>query len=95
MPVKKSEEITTVTMVEVFMDALPVGCSVYFYYQKNKSGNWVQAYTADGQQAFTATNGKKATFRVGEEMDIYERRIVMVPNGNITPNIFRVRSYFE
>ena len=94
MPAKKAEQITKVNYVEVFMDELPVGCSVYFYYQKNKSGTWVQAKTADGNAAFTSTGGKKATFRIAEEMDIYERRILMVPSANSTPEIYRVRTYF-
>lgn len=95
MPTKKAEQITQVSHVEIFFDSLPQGCSIYFYYQKNKSGNWVQAYTADGQQSHATTNSKKATFRIGEEMDIYERRVVMIPNGNISPNIYRIRSYFN
>lgn len=94
-PIKKAEQITKFSHVEIFMDQLPQGCSIYFYYQKNKSGEWIQAYTADGGQAFTSTNGKKATFRIGEEMDIYEPRVVMVPNGNITPEIFRLITYFN
>jgi len=94
-PIKKAEQITKFSHAEVFFDLLPVGCSIYFYYQKNKSGNWIQAYTVDGQQAFTATNGKKATFRIGEEMDIYEPRIIMIPSGNTTPEIFRIRTYFN
>lgn len=94
-PVKKAEQITKLNYVEVFMDQLPVGCSVYFYYKKNKSGGWIQANTADGNDAFTTTNGKKAVFRVGAEIDIYERRLVLVPNGNLTPEIYRIRSYFE
>jgi len=94
-PVKKAEQITKVSHVEIFFDELPVGCSIYFYYQKNKSGTWVQAYTAEGGQAFTSTGGKKATFRIGEEMDIYERRILMTPSGNTTPEIFRIRTYFN
>lgn len=94
-PAKKAEKPTVVSMVEVLMDELPVGCSVYLYYQKNKSGTWVQAYTADGNAAFTSTGGKKAVFRIGEEMDIYERKVVMVPSGNTTPEIFRINTYFE
>ena len=94
MPVKKAEQITKVSHVEVFFDALPAGCRIKFYYQKNKSGTWVQASTADGNDAFTIAGAKKATFRIGEEMDIYERRILMDPNGNETPEIFRVRTYF-
>ena len=95
MPVKGAEKITRVDYAEVFFDSLPTGCKIYFYYQKNKSGTWVQANTADGNDAFTVAGGKKATFRIGEEMDIYERRILMDPNGNATPEIFRIRSYFQ
>ena len=95
VPTKKAEQITKVSHVEVFFDLLPTGCSIYFYYQKNKSGDWIQAYTAEGGQAFTSTNGKKATFRIGEEMDIYEPRIIMTPSGNTTPEIFRIITYFN
>jgi hypothetical protein len=94
-PIKKPEQITTFNYVEIFMDELPVGCSVYFYYQKNKSGDWIQAYTADGNAAFTTTGGKKAVFRIGAEMDIYEPRIIMIPSGNTTPEIYRIRTYFN
>ena len=95
LPVKRAEEPSIVSHVEVFMDSLPVGCSVLFYYQKNKSGSWVQAYTADGNESFATTGGKKAVFRIGVEMDIYERRILMNPSGNTTPTVFRVNSYFN
>lgn len=95
LPVKPIEKISKVDYVEVFMDELPVGCSVYFYYKKNKSETWVQAKTADNNDAFTTTGGKKATFRIGAEMDIYERRLLLQPSGNTTPEIFRVRTYFE
>lgn len=94
-PIKKPEQITKFSEVEIFFDALPVGCSIYFYYQKNKSGSWVQAYTADGNESHATTGSKKAVFRIGEEMDIYEPRILMTPNGNITPEIFRVITYFN
>lgn len=95
VPIKKAEASTVFDLVEVFMDPLPVGCSVYFYYKKNKSSTWTQAYTVDGNQAFTATNGKKAVFRIGEEMDIYEPRLLLVPSGNTTPEVHRIRTYFN
>jgi hypothetical protein len=77
------------------MDALPAGCSVYFYYQKNKNGTWVQAYTADGLDAFTVAGRKKAVFRINDEMEIYEPRIILNPSGNETPEIFRIRTWFN
>ena len=54
-PVKRAERPTEFSLVEILMDALPVGCSVKFYYQKNKDGTWHQANTADGNAAFTST----------------------------------------
>ena len=95
VPIKKAEEPTIFHYAEVFMDELPAGCSVYFYYQKNKSGTWVQCMTADGLDAFTSAGRKKAVFRINAEMDIYECRIIMNPAGNTTPEIFRVRTYFD
>jgi hypothetical protein len=94
-PIKQAEQITKYEYAEIFFDELPVGCSIYFYYQKNKSGTWTQAYTVDGNESHATTGSKKAVFRIGEEMDIYERRILMVPSGNTTPEIFRIRTYFN
>ncbi len=94
-PIKNAEETTVFNYVEIFMDALPPGCSVYFYYQKNKSGTWVQCMTADGLDAFTSAGRKKAVFRINEEMDIYEPKIIMNPAGNTTPEIFRIITYFN
>ena len=94
-PVKKAEKPTFFSMVEVFFDELPVGCSIYFYYQKNKSGTWVQASTADGNESHATTGSKKAVFRIGSEMDIFEPRILMIPSQNLTPEIYRIRTYFS
>lgn len=93
-PVKKAEQITTYHYVEVFMDQLPAGCSIEFFYQRNKTGEWVRAYTADGNASYSTTNGKKAVFRIGAEMDIYEPKLVLNPSFNNTPEIFRIRTYF-
>lgn len=94
-PVKKAEKPTIYDHVEVFMDPLPSGASVAFYYKKNKTGSWVQAYTADGNSTYTTANGKKAVFRIGEEMEIYEPRLVLTPTGNLSPAVHRIRTYFN
>ena len=94
-PIKRAEGITTFKMVEVFMEALPDGCQVQFYYQLNKSGSWTQAYTVDGQASYSTAGGKKATFRVGEEADVYEPRIVLTPTWNTSPEVLRIRTYFD
>ncbi len=93
-PVKKPVNITEYTYAEVFMEALPAGCSIAFYYKPNK-GDWTLAYCADGGSAFSSTGGKKAVFRIGAEMETYEPKIIMTPSGNSTPTIHRVRTYFN
>lgn len=94
-PIKKAEQPTYYSHVEVFMDELPAGCEVYLYYQRNKSGTWLQAMTTNDQEAFTSDGSKKATFRITAEMDIYELKLRLVPNGNDTPEIHRIRTYFQ
>lgn len=94
-PVKNPEVITVVDRVEIFMDALPSGCSVAFYYKKNKGSSFSVAYTADGGSAYGTVGGKKAVFRIGEEMDIYEPKLVLTASGNNTPSIFRCVTYFH
>jgi len=95
VPIKKPEGITNFSLVEVFMNPLPSGASVDFYYKANKTGSWVQAKLADGNTSYTTTNGKKAVFRIGAEMDVYEPRLVLTPSGNNGPEIFRIRTYFN
>ena len=94
-PVKNPEGITTFKTVEVFMDTLETGESIEFWYQKNKSGTWVRAYTVDGNESYATTGGKKATFRIGEEMDVFEPKIILNPTANKTPEVFRIRTYFD
>lgn len=93
--VKGAEAITPYKYVEVFMKSLPSGCSVAFYYKKNKEGDWVQCNLANGDSSFTTVGGLKATFSIGAEMEIYEPRLVLTPNGNATPEIYRIRTYFN
>jgi hypothetical protein len=94
-PIKKAEEITTYKLVEVFTEALPSGTSIEFYYKMNKTDSWIQAKTVDGQTSYSSTGGKKATFRIGEEVDVYEPRLILNPTGNISPEVLRMRTYFD
>jgi len=89
------EQPTSWKYAEVYMEALPSGASVTFYYKMNKADNWTLAYTADGAESYSVTNGKKAVFRIGAEGDIYERKLVLTPSGNNSPEISRIRTYFN
>lgn len=94
-PVKKPEVITGWTMAEVLCDPLPNGASIEFWYKINKTGDWIRAYTASGGLSFNSAQGKKAVFRIGAEGDIFEPRVVLYPTGNDSPEIHRIRVYFQ
>lgn len=95
VPIKKPESSTIFTTTEIFMESLPVGCSILYFYKMNHASTWTQAYTADGNQSYSVTNSKKATFRIGEQGDVFEEKIVLNPSGNTTPTILRSRTYFQ
>ena len=95
VPIKKAEQITKWNHAEIFMEPLPVGCSIEFYYKMDHATNWTRAYIADGSQSFASTNGKKATFRIGEQGDVFEQKIILNPSGNTTPTVLRSRIYFN
>ena len=94
-PTKRAEQITTWKYTEIFMEPLPVGCSVEFYYKLNHATNWTQANTASGAGSFSSTEGKKAVFLIGNEGDVIERRIVLNPSANTTPTVLRSRTFFN
>lgn len=94
-PVKKPINITNWKQVELFMKPLPSGCSVQVWYKVNKTGSFIQAYTGAGETSYSVIGGKKATFRIVAEGEIYEPRVVLVPSGNDAPEIYRMRIYFE
>ena len=95
VPVKKPEGLTIWTVVEIFMEPLLVGTSILYFYKMDHASTWTQAYTADGNASYATTNGKKATFRIGEQGDVFEQKIVLNPSGNTSPIILRSRAYFQ
>lgn len=93
-PVKNPEKPTAWTMIELFHDPLPNGATLEVFYRVNKTGSFVRAVTADDQNVFDTTGEEKSTFKVGANGDIFERKIVLTPIGNLDPHVHRVRSYF-
>lgn len=94
-PVKKPINITQWIVAELFMTPLPENTWVEFWYKLNKSGSFLRAKTGDGDTQFNTTNEKKAVFSIGATGEIFEPRIVLHPYGNTTPEIHRVRIYFQ
>lgn len=94
-PVKKPSNITVWNTAELFMKPLPNGCSVSMYYRVNKTGDFVRAYTASGGTSYNTALGDKAVFRIGEEGEIFEPKVILTPIGNFTPEIHRIRINFN
>ncbi|MCR4306240.1 MAG: hypothetical protein NUV73_04115, partial [Candidatus Daviesbacteria bacterium] len=94
-PVKKPVSLTTWNYAELFMDPLPSGSSVELWYKINKTGSFIQAKTAHGDSNFGTVNGKKAVFRIQEEGEIFEPRIVLNPIANSSPEVHRMRVFFS
>jgi len=94
-PVKKPANITVWKQAELLFDPLPDGASLEFWYKINKTGNFVRAKTADGNNAFSVADAKKAVFRIVADGDIFEPRVVLNPTGNSSPEVHRVRVYFN
>jgi len=93
--IKKSANITVWKTAELYCKPLPDGASLEFWYKLNKNGSFIQAYMEDGGIQFTATGETKAVFFIGEEADIFEPRIVLNPTGNTSPEVLRVKIFFE
>lgn len=94
-PVKSDANITIWKHVEVFCAPLPSGARIDFYFKTNKTGDWVQARTTSGETGFTANSGKKASFIIAAEAEIFEPRLVLTPIANSSPEVHRLRTYFS
>jgi len=93
-PQKKPIDITKWSIAEVFMQPLPSGCQVQFWYRMDKYGSFTQAKTLDGATSYTTVGGKKVVFSIQADGQIYEFKIVGIPSGNYTAEIYRIRNYF-
>lgn len=94
-PVKKVLNITVWKHAELTFDPLPSGSSLEFWYRIDKTGVFIRAKTANGNNSFSVANAKKAVFRVNAEGQIFEPKIVINPTGNTSPEVHRVRTYFN
>lgn len=93
-PTKRSAEITEWKTAELFMNPLPSGAAVEFWYRLDKTGDFIQAKTADGNDQYTSSGGKKAVFRIGATGQIFEPRIRVIPINNQSPEVYRTRVFF-
>lgn len=93
-PIKYPTQITKWDQAVVYMKPLPSGCSVEFYYRLDKTGNFIQAKTGDGQTSYSTATGKLAVFRIGAEGRIYEPKVIVRHHNNDTPEVYRIETFF-
>jgi len=89
-PIKKSAELTKWDTAELKMSALPSGCSVQFWYRVENDGDFIQAYTANGNTSYSTAGSKKAVFRINDHGDMFEPKVVLVPSNNYTAEVRRI-----
>ena len=92
---KKLASINVWQQAEIECDPLPVGCSIEFWYRNDPSGDFIQAYTADGNLSFSSTDGVETIFRIGSKGFCFEPKIVLNPSGNTTPEVRSLAIYFD
>lgn len=93
--VKKSINITNWKTAELFCEPLPTGTKLEFWYKLNKSGEFTQAKNARNETDFQASGETKAVFLVQAAADIFEPRIVLKPTGNTSPEVLRLKIFFD
>lgn len=95
-PIKGPEDPCAWGLIEVLMKPLPANCWVEFWYRTDKYGDFIKTKLADGSSTnYTKTNSKKALYRVQADGQIYEPRVVLHPSGNSTPEVYRIRTWFN
>jgi len=85
----------TFHQTKIKMKALPTGCSIKVKYRMNKDGDFVAAKLGDEAETFNIVGGKKAIFNIEDVGEIFEIRVELYPNGNNTPEIISINTYFE
>ena len=61
----------------------------------NKTGDWVQAKMESGGTTYNTALGKKGVFLIAAEGEIFECKLVLNSVANQSPEIFRIRIYFD
>lgn len=90
--------------VDIRTQPLPAGCKVEVWYKYDKidtggvgDDGWIQANTdpgntEDGVQ-FEDTGKQNAVFYVGQNARVMELQLILIPNGNETPEVNEIYTY--
>ncbi len=89
------QQIPNFSSLVLTTKALPAGCKIEVWYKLNKQGNFIQARMQDDALQFVTTNATEAVFLLGENANIFETEVILIPNGNDTPEIYTIEPYLQ
>lgn len=95
-PVKEPLSDTTWEAVELFLSELPTDCTIQVKYRVDKStSSWISAQI-DGDTSVLAVAGtKRVSFVIGAIGEVIELQIILTPDGNVSPEVHKVKVFFE
>lgn len=94
-PIKTPLYITRWDWAELFFAPLPAGCKIQFWYRIEKEGEFIQAKIANQDATdYSVTGEQRCNFQIGVKGEIFEPRVVVIPNGNLTPEVYRIKIGF-
>lgn len=99
------ERVLEWTRCVVECDPIPTGCKIECWYRLDKilnnslnanadSNGWVQANLEDGSIQAVAGQSE-LTFFIGEKSRVIEMQFILIPSGNVTPEINEYNIYFD
>lgn len=94
-PVKNPRNITNWKQTELIFDPLPSGSSIELWYRIDKTGDFIQALTSEGATSFSIASAKQALFFINANGQVFEHKVVLNPTGNSSPEVHRIRTYFN
>lgn len=89
------ESLPNWAYVKVTCAPLPENTSIALSRRTDKSGSMITANLQSGASSFSTTNGMEAIFLVGDIGKIFEFDLTLTPNGNNTPEVYRIEVLFE
>jgi len=81
--------------IKIVTKPLPSGCSIKVKYRINEDSDWIDTKMAKGDaESFADVGETKAIFQIEGQGEVYEVRVELYANGNNTPEILSINSYF-
>lgn len=82
-----------IEIVKLETKAMPAGTSVELYWRSSRDGaDWRQAEL--NRDDTEMDSGNQGIFKLGAQGEEYEVKLVLTPNGNETPEVLTINSYF-